>query len=172
MENKIVSELIEKYGTDLYKFCMQLCRNKDDADELYQNTFLKLIISNKDCQDAETVRSFLFSTACFIYKSDRRKKARRNRIAPTYSSDDISFLACGTDLQNDTIEKIRKQTLVSLINKLDDKYRQTIILFYGTDMQILQIAQILKCSPNTVKSRLLRAKAKLKQEMEALGYEN
>lgn len=172
MENEIISYLVKQYGTQLYKFCISLCRNKDAADELYQNTFLKLIVSNKDYTGIDNILSFLFSTACFIYKSERRKSARRNKIAPTYSSEDISCISCDTDLADDTLNKIQRQTLLHLIDNLDFKYRQAIILFYAMDMSIYQIAQISNCSQNTVKSRLLRAKAKLKKEMEALGYEN
>ena len=171
MKDENVFEAVDKYGADLYRFCMHLCKDKDAADELYQDTFLKLISQNLTLDEARNIKSFLFSIAVWIFKNNQKKAARRNKISPVYLTDDLEYISSGSDIQSDTIEKIRKQTLLQLIDKLNDKYRYPIILFYAMDMSIFQIASILKCSPNTVKSRLFRAKAQLKKEMEAKGFE-
>ena len=42
MEAKEIVKCIDAFGNDIYKFCLKICLNKDDAEDLYQQTFLKV----------------------------------------------------------------------------------------------------------------------------------
>lgn len=59
-----------------------------------------------------------------------------------------------------------KITLMSIISRLDIKYREIIILRFLEDMQLNEIAEITGVNENTVKTRLYRALEKLKADME------
>ena len=72
---------IETYGRDIYSFCRQLTKSTLEADELYQDTFLKAVELNASIRSDHNPKSFLLSVAIRIWKNKRRKFAWRNRIA-------------------------------------------------------------------------------------------
>lgn len=46
MEARELEKCIDKFGTEIYRFCMKLCMNKANAEDLYQQTFLKALESD------------------------------------------------------------------------------------------------------------------------------
>ena len=69
-------------------------------------------------------------------------------------------------LQEETIQEVRQ-----LVQKLPEKYRLVVYLYYSADMKIAEIAECMHVSDNTVKTRLRKAKMLLKEKMEVTGYE-
>ena len=57
------------------------------------------------------------------------------------------------------------------INQLDDKYRDVIILKYYYHMKNVEIAEVLKIEPGTVNTHVARAKKKLREILDKVGYE-
>lgn len=170
MKNEDVFNAIEEYSTDLYRFCIHLCRSKDSADELFQETFLKTAEMSHKIDRSKNIRSFLFSIAISVFRNEKRKALRRSIIAPSASEYELETLADTSDVLSDTIKSERHRILSELVYKLDEKYKYSVILFYGMQQDISSIAKTLKCPCGTVKSRLSRARQILKKEMEALGY--
>ena len=69
-------------------------------------------------------------------------------------------------LHEETIQEVRQ-----LVQKLPEKYRLVVYLYYSADMKIAEIAKCMHVSDNTVKTRLRKAKMLLKEKMEVTGYE-
>ena len=69
-------------------------------------------------------------------------------------------------LHEETIQEVRQ-----LVQKLPEKYRLVVYLYYSADMKIAEIAERMHVSDNTVKTRLRKAKMLLKEKMEVTGYE-
>ena len=88
MEAKEIERCIDEFGTDIYRFCLKLCMNREDAEDLYQQTFLKALESSYILDWEENPRAFFFSAAHNLWKSDRRKAARRSAIASCTSIDE------------------------------------------------------------------------------------
>lgn len=77
-----IEKCIDDFGTDIYRFCLKLCENKTDAEDLYQQTFLKALETEWALDWEKNPKALFFSFAYHLWKSDRRKQARRNAIAP------------------------------------------------------------------------------------------
>ena len=79
---------IWEYGRDIYSFCRSLTLNLQEADDLYQDTFLKAmeLIHDIDCE--KNPKSYLISIALRLWKNKKRKYAWRNRIANVFSMTD------------------------------------------------------------------------------------
>ena len=75
-------DLLEREGTGVFSFCRMLAGSKEEAEELYQETMLMATerLSYIDC--TKNPKSFLISLCVGIYKNNRKKAARRQRIAP------------------------------------------------------------------------------------------
>lgn len=166
-----IDELVDQYGGQLYKFCRKLALTKEDADDLYQETFVKLVESLHKIDKNKNPKSFLFSIAIYNWKSNCRKYARRQRIAPVTDMDETSLQSDGFNLESDLIERELSLFLQSEINCLVDKFKIPIYLFYTAQMTTDEIAAIMKIPSGTVKSRLHKARKILKKRLEAAGYE-
>lgn len=164
MNSSSISGYIEKYGKDVYSFCIYLTRNRDDADDLYQQTFLTAI-SKDEINADDNPKSYLISVAANIWRNDRRKKLwRDNKANIVYFNEGEAELAVDTrnTAEEDFIKQDELKALRLNVEKLPDKLRVVILMFYMEDMPINKIAKVLKIPEGTVKSRLNKAKTLLK----------
>lgn len=171
MDAQTVSALADRYGEDVMRFCRRLSVSPTDAEDLYQQTFLKLMGLRVRLEEEQNPRAYLFSLANGIWKNECRKRMRRAAIAPSVSLD---AGAVGQESAEDTQGQVEKalchQALARAVQQLEPKFRTPILLRYSFGMEISEIARIEHLPQGTVKSRMNRAKRKLRREMEALGY--
>ncbi len=114
-----------------------------------------------------------FSLAYHLWKSDRRKQARRNAIAPCSNLDDEmeTVLHSEENLEESYFQKELITEVRQIIQTLPEKFRVPLILFYLSDCSIEQTAVIIKKPPGTVKSRLFKGRNMIKKRLEEAGYE-
>lgn len=172
MEARELEKCIDTFGTDVYRFCMKLCMDKTDAEDLYQQTFLKALESSVKLDWEENPKAFFFSMAHNLWKSDRRKNARRASIAPCDNlEDENENLLCSAE---DVEEKVIRRELVSRTNEiiegLPEKIRVPLVLYYLFEQSVEQIAETVKKPPGTIKSRLFKGRNLIKKGLEELGY--
>lgn len=173
MEAAVVSELVDRYGMDLLRFCKKLTWCSADAEDLYQQTFLKMMELHIRIDREENPRALLFSVANGIWKNECRKLMRRANIAPSVSISQMEEQqqpADTADTQQQVWERLRQQELWAAVERLDAKYRTPILLMYSFGMSIEEIARVERLPKGTVKSRLNRARKQLRKEMEERGY--
>lgn len=164
-----INELVDLYGKDIFSFCKKLTYSEFDAEELYQDTFLKAMEIHEKIDEENNPKSFLLSIAISLWNNKKRKYARRNRIAPESSMDDEdNFNEPSSDVTPES--KMLKSELKDIVNmsisELDEKMRVPVLLYYNAQINLEQIAKILKCPSGTVKSRLFKAREILKKKLE------
>ena len=160
--------LIDEYSDSVYKFCRSLTYSKEDADDLFQETFLKMLEQPNRINSADDPQSFLFSTALFIWKGWKRKYARRKRIAPIEELDET---VCGTDNVEDIYMAQEENRIVrELVDALPEKLKIPIILYYTLEFSVQDIAETLKLPVGTIKSRLFKARKLVEKGL--VQYEN
>lgn len=79
----IFEDLVDEYSNSVYKFCRSLTYTKEDADDLFQETFSKAFEQQSKIMSSGNPKGFLFSISLYIWKSWKRKYARRQRLAPS-----------------------------------------------------------------------------------------
>ena len=104
---KEIEELVYEYGDDLYRYCYRLTSNKELADELYQETFLKAVQLSHRLNRSGNCKSYLIGIAINIWRNQFRKKKRRNDILPETDYADYieSVTTDGSDILEDYIHK-------------------------------------------------------------------
>ena len=75
-----LEQCINEHGKDVYAFCSQLTRNVQEAEDLYQDTFLKAVELAGRIDFGKNPKSYLISIALRIWKNRKRKYAWRKRI--------------------------------------------------------------------------------------------
>lgn len=163
-----IETLVEEYGKLIYGLCRKLTDSIHDADDLYQQTFL--IAMGKDFREDGNSRALLVSICIAQHKNDVRKKHRRQRIAPIT---ELEPDAVGTFSGPETEMERREQlaALRRIVANLEEKCRLPVLLYYGMEMPVEEIAQALHIPAGTVKSRLFAARKKIKRELEVTGYD-
>lgn len=173
MDAREIEICIDKFGTDIYRFCLKLCMDKANAEDLYQQTFLKALESKWTLDWSQNPKALFFSLAYNLWKSDRRKEARRNMIAPcSYIDDEMeTVLQSGENIEEALFQKEMITKVNEIVHNLPEKFRVPLTLYYLSDCSIEQIAIIIKKPPGTVKSRLFKGRKLIKKGLEEAGYE-
>lgn len=168
-----VESLIDQFGTDVYRFCSSLCGNKADTEDLYQQTFLKIMEINNTIKWNDNPKGFLFSVTNSIWKNNIRKQARHSRIAPSSPIEEVheNVMASNTNIEQEFFTKLRNQKLNEIIQLLPEKIRAPIILYYTLELPVEEVSKIVNIPVGTVKSRLHKGRSIIKKGLEEHEYE-
>ena len=167
--DEIYSSLIEAHGDRLYKLCLKLTYSREDADDLFSETILK-IFEQPEKLNREHPERLLFTTAGYLFKSMQRKYARRLRLVPVVPLDGHQ-VRDGTDIHDEVVKDDVHKRLNDLINGLPEKFKIPLIFYYTLEMSVSEIALTLKIPDGTVMSRLKRGRERLKKKLMEMGYD-
>lgn len=166
--------LVEEFGDSVYWYCRSITYTLEDAEDLYQQTFLKAFELSKRIAPERNPKAYLMSIAANLWRNSKSRYARRERIAPTISSGEEGIQLEDVRAEGDMLDGIVKEEAYTQLRKcveqLPDKHRQVVLLFYAGELSVEDIAKVLKIPKGTVKSRLNKARTVLRKEMEAHGY--
>lgn len=162
-------QYIEMYGRDIYSFCRYLTRNVEDADDLYQQTFL-LAIQKDDIDENNNPKAYLTTIAVNIWNNHKRKYLwRKNKADVVYlQSEDLESIAdTGDEIYEAVAKKEESEMVRKLVSELPEKLRVVVLMHYMENMSLEEISKALGVPEGTVKSRIYNAKAKLAERLEA-----
>lgn len=176
MNEQQMEQTVQLYGRDILRFCRITAGNTEDGDELYQDTMLTLLEKRNRLDPAWNIKSYAISVALNLWKDRKRKIARRLRLVPQESLEDLSEQGIHPGDETESPEEVLiRENQIQMVRKivavLPEKYRLPVQLYYSADLGISAIAEILNLPENTVKSRLHRAKEKIRRTLEELEYE-
>lgn len=152
-------ELVHRYENRIYVFVTQFCRNAVDAREITQDTFVK---ASQSIDQFDARRSF----APWLFTIARRKCIDRHRASRPASDDPIPELADDNDPAELLARREDGQNLWrSARRHLGDSQFQALWLRYAEDMDVEQIAQVLRKTRVHVKVLLFRARQILSRKL-------
>lgn len=160
----MINQYIRLYGKRLYWLCLTLCADSFEADDLYQDTWMKVVRCISQYDSNHEFEPWLTKICVNTYRNTLRR-ITKSPIFNNFSSNEEKTAT----LENIAAkEQADYSDLHEAINRLPEKLRITIILFYFRDMDINSTATLLNIPIGTVKSRLNKARKLLK---EVLTYE-
>lgn len=152
MTNNVFIEAVNRNNQRLYVIAFSYLQNKDDAEDVIQNTFLKLWNCKKNFESSEHMDKWLTRVCINDCKSVFALPFRKHK-----SLEDEYDLS--------TFDSYFNLDLYNAILSLNKKERLVIILFYYNDFQIKEISVATGIKESTVKSLLKRSREKLKQKL-------
>lgn len=156
-DNQRFDDLYQKYASMIFRTAYNFLLNKDDAEDIVQEVFIKYFISNKTFNDDNHEKAWVLTVTANLSKNVLRSKSRQNlELDDTIKIVDNKFEKATTNHLD----------LEEAMKKLTANQRLVIYLFYYEQIPIKNIAKIIKSNENTVKSHLLRAKSKMKTYLE------
>jgi len=171
MNQEELAACIQAYGRDLYSFCLQLTKNRQEADDLYQDTFLKIVEIRERMDFKSNPKGYLLSVSVNLWRNRRRKFAWRQRIAGLeIRMGDMEWeLPSGeASIEEQMISREERGLVQKAVDELPEKYRMPVLLFYMEELKISEISGILRIPAGTVKSRLYKAKKTLEKRLEVV----
>lgn len=163
-----LNNLYEEYGRYLYHLCLKLTRNKEEAEDLMQDVWVKIVRYSERMDDVDHVKAWLTTICMNTFRDRYRKDVRRSKYVMNQpESLDVPILDLVPSNSLTPAELMEQNDIQSLIqqkvSELDVIYRKTIEYFYVYQYSLIEIAEVMKVSVGTVKSRLFRAKKYLKE---------
>ena len=142
-----------KYRDRVFAVGFNYFRNSMDADDVVQETFLKLLRSNKDFESEEHLRNWIMKVAVNECKRVTLSSWFKRRESLEDYTDKLIF------------EEVGDRDLFDKVMRLPKNYRQVTHLFYYEGFSVKEIAGILGIRETTVTTRLSRARKKLKDQL-------
>ncbi len=155
MENTAL-EAFRKYGDTVLRAAYACTGNYSEAEDITQEVFLKLHTGKYSFSDENHLKAWLIRSAINRGKSYHRSWTKKERSSLEEISE--AELKCEFDEKDHEISRE--------IEKLPEKYRTVIYLYYYEEYNIREISEILSKNENTVSSLLQRARKKLKERLE------
>lgn len=171
MEESNYSQMVEKYSNMIYRIAFSYMKNREDAEDVYQNVFLKLL-TKKHFIDAEHEKRWLIRVTineCHsIYRSPWKRRRQEcdnlnvlleNQQTEAYSGNDQA-------LSNAIVD------VTDMLKSIPEKYSIVLYLYYYEEYSTKEIGEILHRNESTVRTHLMRGKEILRKKMEERGMEN
>ena len=160
-----LEHFMESYGGDILSFCKYVTKNNEEAEELCQDTFVKGYELMGEIEDEAHAKRYFLSVAVQLWKNRKRKYAWRNRILQEQvipkSRQELETTGSVVNPEEEAIRKEQRELVRSCVNRLSEKKRLVILLYYAEGLKEKEIAAVLKLPVGTVKSRLHQGKADL-----------
>jgi RNA polymerase sigma-70 factor (ECF subfamily) len=158
--------LVERYQNYVFTLAMRFTKNREDAEEVSQDIFIKAYRSLADFRGASKFSTWLYTivnTTCITFL--RKKKLEtysldHEKVFEVADSKDSGFRA------NLVEQKSRTNMVNGAIALLNPDDAEIITLFYKAEQSLDEIGKILGLDPKTAKVRLHRARQRLKEKME------
>lgn len=157
---QVFDDYIETYGQRLFGLCMHLCRNRWDAQDLYQETWLKAYQA-RHRYDSNRDFGVWITRICVNLYRDKLRRKKLLSILPFSQQDPEHPLA----EQLAAPETQDYSDLHSAVDQLPSLYRMVIILYYFLGCSVEQTASVLHIPEGTVKSRLSKARSLLERSL-------
>lgn len=139
------AQLIEATQSRLFKFCLLLCRNREVAEDLCQETLLKALQNIKSLKDPNTFLGWIYRIARNLYTDIKRKPGSRDETL-----DDVAAQAAnGADL--DVVMNVQK-----ILAKFEPDERLLLLLVELEGCSYKEAGEVLELSEDAVRSKLHR----------------
>lgn len=145
-----VDEAFRRYGDRVFSAAFSICRNREDADDVVQDTFLRYYTHDMDYMTEDHLKAWLLRVGINRAKDITASFWRRNRVSWEEYMNDLTFV------------QDEDRSLFQAVMRLPEKYRVVIHLHYYEEYSVEEIAALVRSRPGTVKSQLSRGRKLLK----------
>lgn len=169
-----LQQIMKLYGEDVWNYIYFLTKNSDQADELTQEVFIKCYYRIGTFRGASSLKTWLFTIARNTVFSYRKSRFFRSGLwggmqplpaAPQERQDAAGQAAVARSAEMEYLGNRQVDEIWSMIMKLPDKLREVLVLDLKAELSVREIAELIRISPGTVKSRLHRARHKIQDKL-------
>jgi RNA polymerase sigma-70 factor (ECF subfamily) len=160
--------LLNRYQNRLYRYLVRLTGNTDQAEDLFQQTWLKVMTGIHRYDERRPFEPWLFSIARHLAIDHLRKVAPESLDEPSESTGEPRIASLKADTPGHLerlLDRERRGLLERKLEELPAIYREAITLRFEEEMTFEEMALVLQAPVSTVKSRVQRALLTLRKSM-------
>ena len=181
-----VQSVITEYSDTVYRLAYAMMRNQNDADDIYQEVFLRYIRRSPVFHSPDHAKAWMLKVTANCCKNHWKSPWADGRMEPLERQDgdgnsydmlekydtgniqatDIS----GEDPAQQFQERWQREQLRCRIGELPEQYRLVIHLYYYEELSTEEIARLLHRRTSTVRTQLVRARQQLRNILKQCGY--
>jgi RNA polymerase sigma-70 factor (ECF subfamily) len=157
--------LVDRHKNDVFNICVKILRNKEEAEEVAQDTFLKVFEKLNTFKEEAKFSTWLYRIAFNTSISQQRQSKTKqldtdDYFIEMYLEDEL------IDQLNLKTKEEREKKLKFAISKLNGEQQLLLELYYDKGISVVDVAKITKLSQSNVKVKIHRARQKLFQLMQ------
>ena len=153
MREEQLHEAMERHTEHLLRLAYFYVQSWEAAEDIVQESFIALYEKAAQYKGEASVKNYVRKIVINRCHDFLRKKKRRQLFLP------FRYVKSA---EREVVLSTEKSTLLEALMRLDDKYREAIILYYFEELSTVQIAGLLGLNESTVRSRLKRARDELR----------
>jgi RNA polymerase sigma factor (sigma-70 family) len=152
-------QLVALHHESLYRFAFSLAGNPDDAAELTQETYVRLLSKSWQLRDRTKIKSWLFTTLYRIFLGWKKHENRFPHVEVMSAEHELP------PLLPETANELDSEMAMDTALDLEEHFRAPLVLYYLQCLTYREIADVLNVPIGTVMSRLSRGKDLLRQRL-------
>ncbi len=160
--NVDIDRLVRQFGTMVMRQAYFYLKDKQKAEDVCQEVFLRIYKKRPELPDEQSEKAYLLRVTINLCK-DQLKSAWHRKVVPMAENFDAP--SAGLTPEAESVQGEEKQLLYQAVMELPEIYKDVVLLFYYHDMQTADIAKVLKIPEVTVRTRLMRARGRLKETL-------
>jgi len=161
-DEKAFSILVERFQDRLLNFVGRIVTDRETAEELIQETFLRIFNQRQSYTPDYAVSTWIYTIALNLARSELRKRKLRRYLSLDFIKEETDAeIADKTDLRAQSLMPIIEQA----IDRLPEDYKTAFVLCDIQRLPYQQIAEVLRVPVGTVKSRINRARSILRDNL-------
>jgi RNA polymerase sigma-70 factor, ECF subfamily len=162
-DREAFAELVDRHKDAVVNYLTRLSGSRDRAEDLGQETFLRLFRSAGGYVEQGYLRAYLFRIATNLVRSEERRERRQRLLLPLLGGEpDRSEPAAHTGLLRQEMQR----ELAAAVARLPLRYRVPLVLHEIEGWSYADVAAELDCREGTIKSRIHRGRQSLKRQLE------
>ena len=170
-DQEAFSPLIKKYQKGVHALAWRKVGDFHIAQEITQDAFLNAYQKLRTLKDPNAFAGWLYvivANLCLDWLRKNRIPMESLDAADSSEVDKVSYSQYVSDKQEEAADETRREVVKELLKKLPESERTVMTLHYLGEMTIKAISEFLGVSQNTIKSRLSRARNRLRKEEDVL----
>lgn len=166
-----LNDLMERHATPVFHFLCRMLNNEDDANDLAQETFVRVFRARETFRPAEKFSAWLFTIAANLARNQIRWRTRHPNVsfdAETGAAEQslASSLPSPESAPNEQVLAAERTAAVrAAVNQLPTDLREAIVLCEWEEQSMAEAARILDATPKAVESRCYRARQVLRERL-------
>lgn len=166
-----LNDLMARHATGVFHFLCRMVGNEDDANDLAQETFVRVFKSCNSFRSGEKFSTWLFTIAANLARNHYRWRARHPNLSLDAENAETEQTLANTLPGNSpapnesALAAERVSAVREAVQKLPEDMREAIVLCEWEERSVAEAATILSATPKAVESRLYRARQILREKL-------
>ncbi len=166
-----LNDLMERHATAVFHFLCRMLGNEDDANDLAQETFVRVYRARESYKPPQKFSTWLFTIAANLARNQLRWRSRHPSVSLDAESgntdrtlaDTLPSATANPHQASEATE--RAEAVRAAVQALPEEMREAIVLCEWEDMAVAEAAAVLQTTPKAIESRLYRARQLLREKL-------